>query len=271
MGKVDQKVVVEGEQVTFMGRPVRSPLPVNLKSIYRFARRVKINKATGCWEWTGGRNYNYGVFWLNGENNPAHRVSYLLIAGDIPERHHIHHECNNRRCVNPDHLTCVTPRDHVLEHTPDAITYINRRKTHCIRGHELSGRNLLLGNDGKRHCRQCKDDWGMRKRRQLRAENPLPEKTECSRGHAWIPENWIEYRGRKQCKICKQITLAAFKQRIAESGVPYAPKKDRTHCKAGHELKPENTAYSRGVKICRICMRAKYKARQEAKRNQIAA
>jgi hypothetical protein len=47
---------------------------------------------------------------------PAHRWFYETLVGPIPEGFHLHHECRTEACVNPDHLTPLSPADHKLQH-----------------------------------------------------------------------------------------------------------------------------------------------------------
>lgn len=60
--------------------------------------------ATGCWEWSKFRKNGYGVAGLNGRLEQAHRASWMVFKGEIPEDMQINHKCNNRPCINPDHL-----------------------------------------------------------------------------------------------------------------------------------------------------------------------
>lgn len=72
----------------------------------------------GCWEWQGHVDSNgYGKCYDPSRESGqrvdwAHRVSYRLHKGDIPERHELDHLCENTICINPDHLDPVTKVEH---------------------------------------------------------------------------------------------------------------------------------------------------------------
>lgn len=69
----------------------------------------------GCWTWTAYRSPDgYGRFGIyTGRNAVAHRVSYELEVGPIPDGMNIDHKCHNRACVRPDHLRAVTQKQNV--------------------------------------------------------------------------------------------------------------------------------------------------------------
>lgn len=109
-----------------------------------------------CWYWKGNTNdKGYGRLYVNGKQMYAHRHSYLIHRGHIPQGLTIDHLCRNTSCVNPSHMELVTSKENTLRgECPSAQ---NKRKTHCKNGHELSGNNLYIRPDGRgRHCNICK-------------------------------------------------------------------------------------------------------------------
>lgn len=122
----------------------------------RFWSRVN-KQFLGCWEWVGAMHRTgYGVNGLPyGGSRMAHRVAYCLMKGGIPKGLDLDHLCRNRRCVNPDHLEPVSRRENLLR--GETLPAANAKKTHCAKGHQLSGENLVLAQlrVGKRACRIC--------------------------------------------------------------------------------------------------------------------
>jgi hypothetical protein len=111
----------------------------------------------GCWFWEGpvtsdGRYGNMKVTRLG--EQMAHRVSYIVFVGPIPDGLTIDHLCGNTRCVNPAHLEAVTMRENIMRGA--GVGALNARKTRCMRGHEFTDANTYRFPDGRRGCRQCR-------------------------------------------------------------------------------------------------------------------
>lgn len=76
-------------------------------------------RPNGCIEWTGGlNNCGYGQTSIYAKHVLAHRLAFELANGPIPAGVYVLHTCDNRVCVNPDHLWLGSQLDNVR----DAIT-----------------------------------------------------------------------------------------------------------------------------------------------------
>lgn len=133
----------------------------------RFSARfwAKVQKTDTCWLWTAALDgRGYGKIGAVGWFLQSHRVSYLLLAGPIPDDLQLDHLCRVRNCVNPDHLEPVTARTNVLRgESPMAY---EARQTHCLRGHEFTPENtyVWVGQPNQRKCRKCRSDRALEKR-----------------------------------------------------------------------------------------------------------
>lgn len=76
-----------------------------------------IENENGCWEWQGATHAKtgYGIITLEGQARTTHTVSYEQAKGEIPEDLFVLHKCNNRICINPDHLYVGTHDDNMRD------------------------------------------------------------------------------------------------------------------------------------------------------------
>jgi hypothetical protein len=136
----------------------------------RFWEKVNKDAPGGCWIWLGARRGGHGNVYgqFRREKGPkvqAHVWAWENKHGPLPVGHRPDHLCRIKLCVNPIHMEPVTSWENTKRGL--APTAVNARKTHCIRGHPLSGDNLITRPDGHRKCRTCKRRSDRARRRAL--------------------------------------------------------------------------------------------------------
>lgn len=125
------------------------------KDLARIFERIKIID-NGCWEWQGARSSTgYGNMTHQGKQLQPHRVAYELEKGFIPRGMHVDHVCQNRRCINPDHLEAVTPAENTRRGGMiQALLQRHESRTHCDKGHPLTPDNIAY-REGPKRCLIC--------------------------------------------------------------------------------------------------------------------
>jgi hypothetical protein len=113
----------------------------------------------GCWIWQKQVHYHYpyGITTFT-ENNkkskqPAHRVSYKVFKGEIPNKFYVLHQCDVARCINPDHLRTGTQKQNMKE----------------MRDRGRSN-DIFKGTKGVKHHKAKLNDDQIRKIRKLREQ-----------------------------------------------------------------------------------------------------
>lgn len=121
--------------------------------------RIKVVEESGCWEWQLSKTpQGYGQAMYRRKRWRAHRLSYTAFKGEIPEGLCVCHTCDNRKCVNPEHLWLGTRGDNNKDCSGKGRHRNQYTKaTHCKNGHEFTEENTyIIPSTGSRTCRQCK-------------------------------------------------------------------------------------------------------------------
>jgi hypothetical protein len=78
----------------------------------------KVLKTESCWLWQGTLSNGYGNFAINGGHILAHRYSWELVHGPVPDGLWVLHNCpggDDPRCCNPAHLWLGTNQDNIAD------------------------------------------------------------------------------------------------------------------------------------------------------------
>lgn len=122
----------------------------------RFWSKIDMIPESTCWHWSGlvGGD-GYGKFSVGQRTVRAHRFSYELHYGKIPEGMVIAHRCDVPLCCRPEHLMACTQAENIQDCVNKKRQY-EVKKTHCPRGHEYTGENLFINtHTGGRVCKIC--------------------------------------------------------------------------------------------------------------------
>lgn len=124
----------------------------------RFFKKIITEPNTGCFLWTNAEDgCGYGWFRINGKMCRAHRISWMINKGNIPNNKLVLHKCDTPQCVNPEHLFLGSN----LDNAKDKVKKNRQwklgapKKNKCKNDHFFSGDNLYVNDNGRRTCRAC--------------------------------------------------------------------------------------------------------------------
>lgn len=161
----------------------------------------------GCWIWIGSINeHGYGGFSFNLKRTRAHRVSWLLYRGRIPEGISVLHECNTPSCVNPNHLFLGTQRDNLIDCWKKG-RHLPFQKTE----RKFSNENVSAIRKDRRQYKEIAKDYkisishisGIKNLKSRLSQN-------INKDEIWIPKNkWYkDVYGKTNPEISKELGIA---------------------------------------------------------------
>ena len=125
-----------------------STIDLQTKSLWeRFHEKYVPVTETGCWIWTRSKCRGYGRISYNGTGKMAHRISWEIHCGPIPEGMLVLHKCDVPACVNPEHLFLGTYKDNTQDAIKKGRLHIFTKED-CKKGNLSRWRAQTLNNEG---------------------------------------------------------------------------------------------------------------------------
>lgn len=125
-----------------------------------------------CWISSKAINKRkYSYIMIEGTTHLFHRLMYSWLIEPIPKGRKegvLDHLCRNRACVNPVHLEFVTEKINILR--GESCQAKNARKTHCLRGHELSGYNCVTRHYRSANMRMCRICYNQQRKKHRKGQ-----------------------------------------------------------------------------------------------------
>lgn len=164
----------------------------NISIRKRFQKYVLRSEETDCWIWIGATGrWGYGLLMLNRKyGQRAHRLSYELYRGTIPDRMHVLHTCDNPPCVNPEHLFIGDNHDNMMDRDAKRHQQFGEKNTHAklteetileIRKQNMSSRDI-----SNRYGVTMSQAW--RIKRGIHWKHTIPPKYPFQHGNAKLNE-----------------------------------------------------------------------------------
>lgn len=97
---------------------------------------AKVIKTEGCWIWTANVDKDgYGKMRHGKTNRAAHRISWMIAYGELPNGMLLH-SCHNPKCVNPSHLRIGTHEDNMRDRMDNGKYYTGESHPRCRISHD---------------------------------------------------------------------------------------------------------------------------------------